>query len=136
MNHESPDGMGIAHDNGNAYWYFDGYYGELVYYDFQMDHDTGQDDHSDAIIYRYSDIQLTRDAGIPGHMILDKETGILYIADTGASRILWVNTDDTSTNYQNILDPTGGLIHQLVKRKTLLNMRGLQELNGVFWIPG
>ena len=33
MNHESPDGMGIAHDNGNAYWYFDGYYGELVYYD-------------------------------------------------------------------------------------------------------
>ena len=31
MNHESPDGMGIAHDNGNAYWYFDGYYGELVY---------------------------------------------------------------------------------------------------------
>ena len=105
MNHESPDGMGIAHDNGNAYWYFDGYYGELVYYDFQMDHDTGQDDHSDAIIYRYSDIQLTRDAGIPGHMILDKETGILYIADTGASRILWVNTDDTSTNYQNILDP-------------------------------
>ena len=105
MNHESPDGMGIAHDSGNAYWYFDGYYGELVYYDFQMDHDTGQDDHSDAIIYRYSDIQLTRDAGIPGHMILDKENGILYIADTGSSRILWVNTDDTSTNYQNILDP-------------------------------
>ena len=73
MNHESPDGMGIAHDSGNAYWYFDGYYGELVYYDFQMDHDTGQDDHSDAIIYRYSDIQLTRDAGIPGHMIPTKK---------------------------------------------------------------
>ena len=105
MNHESPDGMGIAHDSGNAYWYFDGYYGELVYYDFQMDHDTGQDDHSDAIIHRYSDIQLTRDAGIPGHMILDKDNGILYIADTGSSRILWVNTDDTSTNYQSILDP-------------------------------
>ena len=48
MNHESPDGMGIARGNGNAYWYFDGYYGELVYYDFQMDHDTGQDDHSDG----------------------------------------------------------------------------------------
>ena len=60
MNHESPDGMGIAHDNGNAYWYFDGYYGELVYYDFQMDHDTGQDDHSDGIIYSYSDVQLAR----------------------------------------------------------------------------
>jgi len=105
MNHESPDGMGIAHDSGNAYWYFDGYYGELVYYDFQLDHDTGQDYHSDAIIHRYSEIELTRAGGIPGHMILDKQTGILYIADTGTNRILWVNTDDTSTNVQNILDP-------------------------------
>jgi len=107
MNHESPDGMGIAHDNGNAYWYFDGYYGELVYYDFQMDHDTGQDDHSDGIVHRYSDVQLTRQGGIPGHMILDKESGILYIADTGANRVLWVNTDDTSVNTIDIMnDPS------------------------------
>ena len=107
MNHESPDGMGIAHDSGNAYWYFDGYYGELVYYDFQMDHDTGQDDHSDGIVHRYSDVQLTRSGGIPGHMILDKDNGILYIADTGASRVLWVNTDDTTINTEDIMnDPT------------------------------
>lgn len=107
MNHESPDGMGIAHDNGNAYWYFDGYYGELVYYDFQMDHDTGQDDHSDGIVHRYSDVKLTRDAGIPGHMILDKDNGMLYIADTGANRVLWVNTDDTTINTQDIMnDPS------------------------------
>ena len=105
MNHESPDGMGIAHDSDNAYWYNDGYYGELVYYDFQEDHDTGQDDHSDAIIRRYSDIGLSRAMGIPGHMILDKQTGILYIADTGANRVLWVNTDDTTYNTENILDP-------------------------------
>ena len=104
MNHESPDGMGIAHDSGNAYWYFDGYYGELVYYDFQLDHDTGQDDHSDGIVHRYSDIQLTRDGGIPGHMILDKDSGILYIADTGANRVLWVNTDDTSVNTIDIMN--------------------------------
>tara|TARA_B100002052_G_scaffold273228_1_gene275487 strand:- start:963 stop:3608 length:2646 start_codon:yes stop_codon:yes gene_type:complete len=103
MNHQSPDGMGIAHDNGNAYWYFDGYYGELVYYDFQVDHDTGQDDHSDGIVHRYSDVKLTRDAGIPGHMILDKDSGILYIADTGASRVLWVNTD-SSVNTIDIMD--------------------------------
>ncbi len=107
MNHESPDGMGIAHDSGNAYWYNDGYYGELVYYDFQIDHDTGQDDHSDGIVHRYSDIQLSRSNGIPGHMILDKDSGILYIADTGANRILWVNTDDTTYNTQNIMnDPS------------------------------
>jgi hypothetical protein len=35
MNHESPFGVGIAHDSDNAYWYNDGYYGELVYYDFK-----------------------------------------------------------------------------------------------------
>ena len=43
--------------------------------------------------------------GDPGHMILDKQTGILYIADTGANRVLWVNTDDTTYNTENILDP-------------------------------
>ena len=103
MNHESPDGMGIAHDSGNAYWYNDGYYGELVYYDFQVDHDTGEDDHSDGIVRRYTDIQLTRAIGIPGHMVLDKDSGILYIADAGANRVLWVNTDDATYNTQNIM---------------------------------
>ena len=30
MLHESPYGVGIAHDYDNVYWYNDGYYGELV----------------------------------------------------------------------------------------------------------
>ena len=51
--------MGIAHDAENAYWYNDGFQGELVYYDFQEDHDTGQDDHSDGIVTRYVNL-LTR----------------------------------------------------------------------------
>ena len=88
MNHESPNGMGIAHDSGNAYWYNDGYYGELVYYDFVEDHDTGEDDHSDAIVRRYSDVSLTRYAGVPGHMILDDELEFLY---TFFSTTFWVN---------------------------------------------
>ena len=104
MNHESPYGVGIAHDSDNAYWYNDGYYEELVYYDFQEDHDTGQDDHSDAIVRRYSEVQLTHIMGVPGHMTLDKDSGILYIADPGANRVLWVNTDDSSTNTQNIMN--------------------------------
>jgi hypothetical protein len=103
MLHESPQGMGIAHDSGNAYWYNDGYYGELVYYDFNSDHDTGGDDHDDGVVRRYSEITPTRRAGVPGHMILDKSNGILYIADTGAGRVLWVNTDDTSTTTTNIM---------------------------------
>lgn len=104
MLHESPYGMGIAHDSDNAYWYNDGYYGELVYYDFQSDHDTGEDDHSDGIVRRYTEILLTRASGVPGHMVLDKDSGILYISDTGANRVLWVNTDDTIVTTTNIMN--------------------------------
>jgi hypothetical protein len=103
MLHESPNGVGIAHDSGNAYWYNDGYYGELVYYNFHGDHDTGGDDHDDGVVRRYVEITPTRSANIPGHMILDKANGILYISDTGAGRILWVNTDDTTTSSTNIM---------------------------------
>ena len=65
--------------SGNAFWYFDGYYSDLVYYDFQADHDTGEDDHSDGIVRRYSDIVLSRWADTSSHIFLDKGSGILYI---------------------------------------------------------
>ena len=104
MLHESPLGMGIAHDHDNVYWYNDGFYNELVRYDFQQDHDTGEHDHSDGIVHRYSEIELSRFAGIPGHMTLDKDTGILYISDTGANRVLWVNTHDTTITSVDIYD--------------------------------
>lgn len=103
MNHESPFGVGIAHDSDNAYWYNDGYYGELVYYDFQEDHDTGMDDHSDGIVRRYSEVQLSHVLGTPGHMVLDKDSGILYISDPGANRVVWVNTDDPTYSTSNIM---------------------------------
>ncbi len=107
MNHESPYGVGIAHDEDNVYWYNDGHYGELVRYDFAEDHDTGYDDHSDAIVNRYSDIQLGHVLGVPGHMELDHDTGILYIADPGANRVLWVNTDDTTYTTTDLMnDPS------------------------------
>ena len=109
MNHESPFGVGIAHDYDNVYWYNDGYYGELVRYDFKDDHDTGQDDHSDAVVRRYSEIQLTHSYGTPGHMIMDKSNGILYIADAGANRVLWVNTDDTSYLTTDIMNDASRL---------------------------
>ena len=107
MNHESPYGVGIAHDYDNVYWYNDGHYGELVRYDFAEDHDTGYDDHSDAIVNRYSDIQLGHVLGVPGHMELDHDTGILYIADPAANRVLWVNTDDTTYTTTDLMnDPS------------------------------
>lgn len=92
MLHESPNGMGIAHDHGNAYWYFDGHYGNIVYYDFQEDHGPGWDDHSDGIVRRYVDAVVRRIAGVPGHMVLDKATGWLYIADPGNRRVTRLDT--------------------------------------------
>ena len=92
MLHASPMCMGIAHDSGNAYWVFDGRNGHLVYYDYQADHGPGGDFHGDGIIRRYSDVELNRKKDIPGHLQLDKETGLLYIADTGTGRVLEVDT--------------------------------------------
>lgn len=109
MLHESPYGMGIAHDSGNAFWYYDGYYADLVYYDFRADHDTGEDYHADGIVRRYSEISLSRSVGTPSHMVLDKDSGILYIADSGAGRVLWVDTDDASTTSTNIYNDASRL---------------------------
>ena len=109
MLHESPYGVGIAHDYDNVYWYNDGYYGELVRYDFMMDHDTGGHEHSDAVVQRYSEIQLNHSYGTPGHMVLNKETGILYISDAGANRVIWVNTDDPTYQTEDIMSDSSRL---------------------------
>jgi hypothetical protein len=109
MLHESPYGVGIAHDYDNVYWYNDGYYGELVRYDFMMDHDTGGHNHSDGVVQRYSEIQLNHSYGTPGHMVLDKEADILYISDAGADRVIWVNTDDTTYQTENIMNDSSRL---------------------------
>ncbi len=92
MLHESPFGMGMAHDHDNAFWYFDGYYGNIVYYDFGEDHGPGEDDHSDGIVRRHVNATVSRVPGVPGHMILDKATGWLYICDPGGRRVMRLNT--------------------------------------------
>lgn len=92
MLHGSPYGMGIAHDVDNVYWVFDGYNGHLVRYDFKIPHVVGGDDHADGCIHRYTEVELSYFASIPSHMVLDKATGWLYIAETAKNRIIRVNT--------------------------------------------
>lgn len=104
MLHESPFGMGIAHDTANVYWYFDGYYGNIVRYDFEQDHGPGYDDHSDGIVRRYMDATVSRVPGIPGHMILDKTTGWLYICDPGGRRVTRLNTKTGSFSQDGDID--------------------------------
>ncbi|NVB42977.1 hypothetical protein G6O69_34465 [Pseudenhygromyxa sp. WMMC2535] len=92
MLHQSPLCMGIAFEQGNAYWAFDGFHGDIVRYDFQDDHGPGGGDHSDGIITRYVDVEVTRVDDIPGHMEYDPSSGLLYVADTGAGRIFALDT--------------------------------------------
>ncbi len=92
MLHESPLCMGIAWDEDNVYWVFDGSDGSIVSYDFQSDHGPGWDDHSDGIIARYVTGDVDRQPNVPSHMELDHDTGLLYIADTGNQRIAVLDT--------------------------------------------
>ena len=106
MLHQSPYGVGIEYaGSGNIYWLFDGYHSAIVRYDFATPHAYGGDNHADGKVWRYGEIDVEREDGISSHMILDDESGLLYIADTGNQRILRFNTDSGDFDYN--LSPYG-----------------------------
>lgn len=92
MLHESPLCMGIAWETENVYWVFDGSDGTIVRYDFASDHDLGYDDHTDGVVSRFIEAEVERVEDVPSHMDIDHATGLLYIADTGNSRITVLDT--------------------------------------------
>jgi DNA-binding beta-propeller fold protein YncE len=92
MLHESPLCMGIAHDHDNVYWAFDGMNGHIVRYDFVHDHGPGGSNHSDGRVRRYPDAMVHRAEGISSQLAFDADRGLLYIADTGADRVMRLDT--------------------------------------------
>jgi len=93
MLHASPYSMGIeSAGSGNAFWVFDGHNGHICWYDFQGDHGPGNADHDDGMVRRYAEVEVKRESDVASHLVLDKETGWLYIVDTGNKRILKMNT--------------------------------------------
>lgn len=88
MLHGSPFSMGIAHEVDNAFWVYDDWNKDIVRYDFVEDHGPGNSDHSDGRVRRYQDMGLATDSDIPNHMILDKDSGWLYIVDNGNDRVI------------------------------------------------
>jgi len=92
MLHQSPLCMGIEHDSANVYWVTDGSNGNIVRYDFVLDHGPGHDDHSDGIVRRYLDASFTRVADVPSHLAFDGDSGWLYYADTGTGTIKRLDT--------------------------------------------
>ena len=105
MLHQSPYAMGICHEVDNAFWVYDANENDIVRYDFVKDHGPGNSDHSDGIIRRFGGLGLMGESThhVPSHLILDKETNMLYIVDTGNDRIL--RMDITSGTFLNNLSP-------------------------------
>ena len=87
MLHNSPNGMGIAWEEDNTYWVFDGWHGSLTRYAFNMDHGLGGSDHSDGEILRYVEGEVSRVEGVPSHMEVDHAEQALYVSDTGNNRV-------------------------------------------------
>ena len=92
MLHESPLCMGITWEADNAYWVFEGMTSSIARVDFHADHGVGFDDHSDGEILRYAVGEVSRVPDVPSHLELDRETGVLYISDTGNSRVAALDT--------------------------------------------
>ena len=106
MIHQSPYSMGIEYaGSGNIYWVFDGFHSSIVRYDFATPHEVGGHDHSDGKVWRYDEVDISRQEGVPSHMILDDNTGLLYICDTGNQRILKFNANSGNFDYE--LNPYG-----------------------------
>jgi len=105
MLHQSPWGMGIAHERDNVYWVSDARYNDVTRYDFRDPHEVGGTDHRDGIIRRYSQVQLTSvERTRPAHVAYDAQTSWLYIVDPGAKRILRLDTR-TGKPVENLTPP-------------------------------
>jgi hypothetical protein len=91
MLHETPYCMGIAHEQANAFWAFNGDAGALDRVDFHMPHQIGGEDHSDGEVHRYVTGQLLRVPEVPSHLAYDTARDLVYVADTGHGRVLSVD---------------------------------------------
>lgn len=88
MLHCSPLCVGLAHEQGNTYWAFAGKTNSIVRYDFHRDNGVGNDDHSDGEAADFARGLVKYVPGIPSHLFFNPADQMLYIADTGNSRIL------------------------------------------------
>ncbi|MBO6515107.1 MAG: hypothetical protein JJ975_00970 [Bacteroidia bacterium] len=142
MLHGSPYSMGIESDKDNAFWVFDGYNKHICWYDFQVDHGPGNSDHSDARIHRYREIPIKREPGVGSHMVVDEETGWLYIVDSGNKRVLKMNTNSGTkkrdlalTNEQLAQHwEIGGVEWKVFTNTGLKKPSGIELSNGVLYV--
>jgi sugar lactone lactonase YvrE len=121
MLHNSPNSVGIAWDEGNAYYVFDGYHQSITRYDFQSDHGPGGSDHTDGIVERFVEGEVGYEPGVSSHMQMDHESGLLYIADTANARIA-VMDPSTAEPGGTILPNYDGSTQRMMNGATLTTL--------------
>ena len=127
MLHNSPNAVGVAWDSGNAYWVFDGYHDSLTLYDFNSDHGAGGADHSDGVVRRYVEGEVSYVPDVSSHMWLDPNDGLLYVADTGNQRIAVLDTATGNTG-SNISPNYDGTSQRFVNNAVLTTLVGTSDL--------
>ncbi len=144
MLHNSPNGVGIAWERDNRFWYFDGYHDAITLYDFNEDHDLGGTDHTDGLIRRYVEDELAYVEGVPSHLAFDRESDWLYIADTGNNRIAVLDT--TTGEVGGRISPNyDGAVQNHVEEAQIWTLiegadfglerpSGLELVDGLLWI--
>jgi sugar lactone lactonase YvrE len=92
MLHATPYCMGVASEQANVFWVFNGDAGSFDRYDFNLPHDPGGEDHSDGEIWRYGEGELARVPGVPSGMAYDERRRQLFVADSGNGRLVALDT--------------------------------------------
>ena len=126
MLHNSPNGKGIAWDEGNAYWLFDAYHQSITRYDFNQHHGPGGSEHADGEISRWVQGSVSGVNNVPSHLAFDSVSGYLYVADTGNSRIAAVDTlagmrgSNYNEDYDGITRNGGGMFYMQAPINTVV----------------
>jgi DNA-binding beta-propeller fold protein YncE len=106
MLHETPYCMGIAHEQDNVYWTFNGDAGALDRYDFNEPHAPGGEDHGDGALWRFAEGELLRVPEVPSHLAYDARRKLVFAADTGHGRVVALDaTSGTADGDVTTYDP-------------------------------
>lgn len=134
MLHDSPLATGIEWSHENAYWVFDGGHDAISFQDFKEDHGMGYDYHSDGEILRYVEGEVARSNGVHSGLVLDKDTELLYIADSGNGRIAVLDTTSGSKGQRlPQCDESPYPVHNRMKNADLTTLvdDGLERPSGI-----
>jgi len=139
MLHASPTCMGIASEKDNRFWVTDQNSGDIVMYDFKVDHGPGNSNHDDGEILRYPSIAYSWvNANVPSHLEFQKSSQMLFIVDGGGSRILRLdvnsgsiggspsfNVGETLAQYANVSSP----LYDVIVSSGLVDPSGIDVID-------